>query len=210
VKPLPHDRAFEVLPWLVNGTLANAEREAVEEHARTCNACRRELKQQRQLYAAALTRRTADVSVDAGFEQLDRELDATARGGRLRWPIRYTAAAPFAVAAAAGVAVLAVLLWFTPLPELTNRTYSTLATPASENAAMLDIVFAADATAGQMQALLDEIDGEIVAGPSDLGRYRVQVHSGPIDDAQLAELQRALAADPRVRFTGRSLTAVQP
>jgi hypothetical protein len=146
VKPLPHDRAFEVLPWLVNGTLANAEREAVEEHARTCIACRRELKQQRQLYAAALTRRTADVSVDAGFEQLDRELDATARGGRLRWPIRYTAAAPFAVAAAAGVAVLAVLLWFTPLPELTNRTYSTLATPASENAAMLDIVFAADAT----------------------------------------------------------------
>jgi hypothetical protein len=106
--------------------------------------------------------------------------------------------------------VLAVLLWFTPLPEITNRTYSTLATPASGSAALLDIVFAADATAGQMQALLDEIDGEIVAGPSDLGRYSVRVRGGRVDDAQLAELQRALAADSRVRFAGRSLSEVQP
>jgi hypothetical protein len=133
VKALPHDRAFELLPWLVTGTLASAEREAVEEHARNCIACRRELEQQRRLYAAARARLTADVSVDAGFEQLGRELDAATRVGR-RWSIR--TAAPFAVAAAAGVAVLAVLLWFTPLPEITNRTYSTLATPASGSAAL--------------------------------------------------------------------------
>ena len=202
---LSHDRAFELLPWLVNGTLASAEREAVEEHARACIACRRELKQQRRLHAAANARRTADVSMEAGFEQLDRELDAAARGGRLRY-----AAAPYALAAAAGVAVLAVLLWLTPPPNLTNATYSTWATPAAESGALLDIVFAADATAAQMAALLEEIDGEIVAGPSELGRYRVRVRGGAAEDAQLAVLLRALTADSRVRFAGRSLTEVKP
>ena len=143
--------------------------------------------------------------MEAGFEQLDRELDAAARGGRLRY-----AAAPYALAAAAGVAVLAVLLWLTPPPNLTNATYSTLATPAAESGALLDIVFAADATAAQMAALLEEIDGEIVAGPSELGRYRVRVRGGAAEDAQLAVLLRALTADSRVRFAGRSLTEVKP
>jgi hypothetical protein len=148
--------------------------------------------------------------MEAGFEQLDRELDAAARGRGLHRFRRYTAAAPFALAAAAGVAVLAVLLWFTPLPNLTSETYSTLATPASESEALLDIVFAADATAGQMAALLDEIGGEIVAGPSELGRYRVRVRGGTVKDAQLAELLRTLTADSRVRFAGRSLAEVKP
>ena len=98
----------------------------------------------------------------------------------------------------------------TPAPNLTNATYSTLATPAAESGALLDIVFAADATAAQMAALLEEIDGEIVAGPSELGRYRVRVRGGAAEDAQLAVLLRALTADSRVRFAGRSLTEVKP
>jgi hypothetical protein len=205
-----HNRAFELLPWLVNGTLAGIEREAVEQHVRACIACRRELKQQQRLHAAVRARRTADVSAEAGFDRLDRELDGLRNGGERRWPLKYATAAPFAVAAAAGLAVLAVLVWFTPLPDLGGNGYETLSTAPTASAAQLDIVFADNATAAQMQQLLDEIDGEIVAGPSTLGRYSVRIAGTQPNAAQLAELLRALAADPRVRFAGRALAEVEP
>ncbi len=207
---LPHSRAFELLPWLVNGTLAGAEREAVEEHARTCIVCRRELKEQQQLHAGVRARRTADVSAEAGFDRLDREIDDAARTPRL-WRKRYAAAAaPFAVAAAAGIAVLAVLLWFTPLPHIGNDDYATLATPPAGDSVLLDIVFAEDTTAAEIQQLLDDIGGEIVAGPSKLGRYSVRVADNGENGSRLAQLLGALATDVRVRFAGRSLTEPPP
>jgi hypothetical protein len=206
---LPHNRAFELLPWLVNGTLAGAERVAVEEHARTCIVCRRELKEQQRLHAGVRARRTADVSAEAGFDRLDRQIDGAARTPRL-WRQRYAAtAAPFAVAAAAGIAVLAVLLWVTPLPQIGNDEYATLATPPGDTL-LLDIVFAEDTTAAEMQQLLDDIDGEIVAGPSKLGRYSVRIADNVETGSQLTELLGALGADARVRFAGRSLNAQPP
>jgi hypothetical protein len=117
---------------------------------------------------------------------------------------------PFGIAAAAGIAVLAVLLWFTPLPRPGADSYATLATAPVDADAMLDIVFADATTAAEIQTLLDEIDGEIVAGPSPLGRYSVRVASAAQDDAQLAELLMGLAADRRVRFAGRTLSEAKP
>jgi hypothetical protein len=207
---LPHGRAFELLPWLVNGTLSGAERQAVEDHARACIACRRELKEQQRLHSALRTRRTADVSAEAGFDRLERDLDPAVYARRWwRLPQRYAAIAPFAVSAAAGVAVLAILLWFTPLPQLDNG-YATLATPSTTATPLLDVVFVEDTTAAQMQALLDEIGGEIVAGPSELGRYSVRVPAARADAAQWSELLEVLAADSRVRFAGRSLIEATP
>jgi hypothetical protein len=202
---LPHSRAFALLPWLVNGTLTGAERHAVEEHARTCIACRRELKEQQRLHLTLRARGTADVSAEAGFDRLERELDPVVHARRL-WRKRYAAVAPFAVSAAAGISVLAVLLWFTPLPELDGGGgYTTLATPPTTGTPLLDVVFAEDTTAAEMQALLNAIGGEIVAGPSDVGRYSVRVAAGRTDAARLRELLDALATDSRVRFAGRSL-----
>ena len=208
VEPLPHTRAFELLPWLINGTLAGSEREAVEQHVRACIVCRRELKEQQRLHASVRARRTADVSAEAGFDRLDGELDTLPGAARPRWRIRYASAAPFALATAAGVAVLAILLWFTPLPELDRNDYRTLAMPPAD-AALVDIVFADETTAAQMQDLLDDIDGEIVAGPSRLGRYSVRVASDPANDGHLDKLIGVLAADPRIRFAGPSLADVQ-
>lgn len=204
--PLPHGRAFELLPWLVNGTLAGTEREAVEEHARACIACRRELKEQQRLYAAVRARRTADVSAEAGFEALDGQLDAAASPP---WRVRYVRAAPFAIAAAAGIAVLAVLVWFTPLPEMDSQVYSTLATSSAGDGLLLDIVFAENTTSAEMQQLLDGIGGEIVAGPSNVGRYTVRV-GDQRDEAQVRDLLGALAADSRVRFAGPALAEDAP
>jgi hypothetical protein len=201
---MQHSRAFELLPWLVNGTLGEPERYAVEQHVRTCIVCRREIKEQQRLYATVRAPRTADVSAAAGFDRMNRELDDAARARQV-WSKRSAALAPFALAAAAGVAVLALLLWFTPLPGLESNTYSTLATPARSSDVLLDVVFAEDTTAAEIQALLDDIGGEIVAGPSDLGRYNVRVAGDGTDTARSNEVLGLLAADRRVRFAGRSL-----
>lgn len=208
-EPLPHARAFELLPWLVNGTLSGPERDAVEQHTRTCIVCRREIKEQQSLYAAARSRRTVDVSAEAGFDRLNSALDeAPSIDARRR--LSYATAGRFAAAAAAGVAVLALLLWFTPLPRLDAGSYSTLATAPAAGEAMLDIVFADATTAAEIQALLDDIGGEIVAGPTPLGRYTVRVTARPRNDARFGKLLDTLAADRRVRFAGRSLSEVQP
>ena len=206
---LTHARAFELLPWLVNGSLTGAERDAVESHARTCIACRRELKQQQRLQAAVRARESADVSAQAGFDRLDRELDETALSSRFRRH-RYASAAPFAIAAAAGLAVLAVLLWFTPLPQPGGAEYSTLATTPASDAALLDIVFAEGTTTAEMQELLNDIDAEIVAGPSRLGRYNVRLGDGQGTSANVADVLAALAKDPRVRFAAPSFTEPPP
>jgi len=106
--------------------------------------------------------------------------------------------------------VLAILLWFTPLPQVATGNYSTVATPPTTGAPLLDVVFAEDTTAAEMQALLDDIGGEIVAGPSELGRYSVRLVDARADAARLTKLLRELANDSRVRFVGRSLIEPPP
>ena len=44
-----HEQAVELLPWLVNNSLDEQEKEAVLEHAHACVICRRELTNLQQL-----------------------------------------------------------------------------------------------------------------------------------------------------------------
>jgi hypothetical protein len=207
-----HARAFDLLPWLVNGTLDATERDAVEQHARTCIVCRRELKEQRHLKAAVAEQPTIHVSAHAGLAELDRRLDATPVASRAvrEWGGWYAALQPFAYATAAGIALLAFLLWLTPLPEIGADRYTTLATENAGQAKLIDVVFAQQTTAAEMAALLAEVDGEIVAGPSAVGRYSVRIASGRASDAQLLRIVDRLAADARVRFVAPSLAEVPP
>jgi hypothetical protein len=192
------------LPWLVNGTLRIEERDAVEQHARLCIACRRELKEQQRLQAAFRGQPTVHVSAHAGLERLDSRLDAL-RPGAGAWLERYRSLRPFAVAAGIGVALLGFLLWLTPLPRVGEETYTTLATSPSIEGTLLDVVFAEQTTAAEMHALLAQVHGEIVAGPTDVGRYTVRVADEPLTAEALTRIAETLARDRRVRFAGRTL-----
>lgn len=205
---LTHTRAFELLPWLVNGSLRAAERDAVEQHARTCIACRRELKEQQRLHAALRAQPAVHVSANAGLERLDDLLDAAPPRPSGTWAARYHSFRPFAVAAGVGVALLGFLLWLTPLPQVGDDAYTTLATPPRVEAALLDVVFAEHTTAAEMHALLADVRGEIVAGPTEVGRYTVRIAGGRLTADELTGIADSLARDPRVRFAGRSLTEV--
>jgi hypothetical protein len=205
---MTHEHAFELLPWLVNGSLPAKERDLVEEHVRTCLSCHRELKEQQRLRGALRSQPAIHISAQRGFDRLTRDL-----GGmpplRVQRPHPLATAARFAVVGVAGVALLGALLWFAPQPggDRYEPAFETLATQPLGAAPAIDLIFVQSITAVEMQQLLAEIDGSIASGPSDLGRYTVRLEGArdgaPELDALLARLQK----DPRVRFAGRSLAA---
>ena len=207
LKDVEHDTAYELLPWLANGSLAAAERDGVDAHVRSCIVCRRELKELERLQLAVRSQPTLHVSAEGGLDRLQRQLDREAAASRppVRRTQRYVPLFRFAAVASVGVAFLGTLLWLAPyMPNQTS--YRTLATQPSEQHAQIDLVFNQQTAVADIQALLHTVDGEIVAGPSELGRYGVRIHGGSATDAELATVVEKLAHDPRVRFAGRAFT----
>jgi hypothetical protein len=210
---MDHDRAFELLPWLVNDTLAKPERAAVEEHVRDCLPCRIELKAQRSLGAVVRAQPTIHTSPARGFDRLLEQLDGgpaprpsprPVRASALPWPRRVVAGTAIATLAAL---VLVLVAWPQLMPEREPNGYATLADPpeaAADTGLRLDLVFAESLSAADRQRLLDELGAKVVSGPSAIGRYRVQLTSESSGEA-LARLLARLNADARVRFAGRAL-----
>ena len=206
---MTHSRAFELLPWLVNGSLRADERDTVEQHARNCLSCHRELKQQQRLRAALRSQPAVHISPQTGFEKLVHSLgDESALAERV--PARpLDALLRFAAVAAAGLLVVGGLLWLAPARHDTpsDAAYETLATGHAAGRGELDVVFVESITAAEMQLLLQEIDGSIASGPSEIGRYRVRLDDASVTDGQLDTLLARLGKDPRVRFAGRAVAA---
>ncbi len=198
---IPHTRAFELLPWLVNGSLGAEERDAVEQHVRSCLACHRELKEQQRLRAALRAQPAVHLSPQTNFDKLARTLDGqpvlSAQPAR-----RFEPTMRFAAAAAVAAIAVGAVLWLSPTRLDTRGDYQTLASGRAAAAGELDIVFGPSVTQAEMQSLLEEIGGKIEAGPSGVGRYRVRLEAPLAGDALLAKLNK----DPRIRFATRALT----
>jgi hypothetical protein len=206
-EPITHTRAFELLPWLANGSLSAAEREAVEQHVRNCLSCHRELKEQQRLRIAVRAQPTVHLSPQTGYERLARTLGGESSLPQPRRARPRDRFVRFATVAAAGLAVVAMLLWVVPSPPSAghDNAYETLATEETRAGHDLDVVFVHSITAAEMQALLAEIDGSIAGGPTDAGRYTIRLDADHVTDRQLDELVARLAADPRILFAGRAL-----
>jgi hypothetical protein len=208
-QPITHSRAFELLPWFVNGSLGADERDAIEQHVRSCLSCHRELKQQQRLRAALRAQPVVHISPQTGFESLARALEGEPILSARPAARPLDAFLRFAAVAAAGLLVVGGLLWLAPARHDTrgDAAYETLASGRQAARGELDVVFVQSITAAQMQSLLEEIDGSIAAGPTEAGRYRVRLDDSSLTDAQLDALLAQLAKDPRVRFAARALSA---
>jgi hypothetical protein len=205
--PSEHERAFELLPWLVNDTLAAAEREAVEIHVRSCITCRREFKDQQRLLTVLQKHPTVHLSEQNAFERLADVLDERERPAL---EPQYLPFMRFGVVAALGVALVVGLLWLAPEPP-SDGGYTTLAAApaAATRGAQLDVVFTRETTAAEIAALLTSVGVEIVAGPSEIGRYGVRLTRTPAGDSELSRALERLVNDPHVRFAGRALEGAQ-
>lgn len=218
-EPMSHETANGLLPWYANGTLADDERQHVEDHVHACLTCHLQLKKERELHELVRASPTVNLAPEEGFNRLSHRLDDDARGGRsaveqlagaverLWGPLStLSSATRFSMAALVLLAFAGVLSWRTIPPPVVqgDPDYFTLSSESGYAGSELDIVFAADISGSELRALVTEIGGFIISGPTALGRYRIRLTDDAVDEAHLSDLIRTLSHDERVRFAGPS------
>lgn len=189
-----HLRAWEAIPWLVNGRIDDAERAVLEAHLRGCRDCRDELALQQRVSEELLRQPAPVADADAGLARLWQRIDAQAAmrpdAGPARSWARWLAAA--VIVEGVALAALAGANLSGPAPE-----YRTFSTPTSASApGAIRAVFAADLPLGELQRILDQADLQIVGGPSDVGVLVLAPRPDGHRDAALDLLR----SDARVRF----------
>ncbi|MDH3532892.1 MAG: zf-HC2 domain-containing protein [Gammaproteobacteria bacterium] len=171
---MSHEQARDLLPWLVNDSLKADERDRVDEHAKSCVICRRELAELGNL-RASIAQYDDPIAVPApDMRRINARIDALiekeTRLQRLLSGLREFMASPWRIAFAAQTALLLILgtamLW----PQDAPVDYITLTSPQTlPDGAYIRVVF--DPTLGgpELSDLLDAMHLTLVEGPSDRG-----------------------------------------
>ena len=121
-----HRQAWDLIPWIVNGSAPETERLAVQAHLEACADCRQELDFQRQLQAAMAVQSTAELDMRDSWQRLRSRLDTAAqpdaavRSGHRRARGIGKAWTPWLVAAmvvqAISLGALGTAWWSRPMP----------------------------------------------------------------------------------------------
>jgi hypothetical protein len=207
-----HQRAADLLPWLVNGSLQGAELTWLNHHLGDCVQCREEQRRQLLLREVVARQPVVELAPQASFKRLWARIEAAAnapadadlapgaspaaslRRGDWRWGRMASIAAGIAA-----LALVGLLVWQQDAATTGNRyhTVSSAASPVLPG--QIRVVFADTATIADIKSILASAHLDAAAGPTSAGVFTLQPvtdHSG----ADLAAVTRALRSDPRVRF----------
>lgn len=211
-----HAMQAPLLTWYVNGTLGDAERSEFERHLADCAACRADLALERDLYAAMSIATPIDYVPAAALQRLrariddqPRELEPSRSHPRVRMP-RWLGATAASVALLAAALAVVIVERREPSDRSALAAYHTVtsAQPKVPDE-VIRAVFAPSTTVVQLQALLDEAQLRIVAGPTGAGVYSLAATSTRPSAVSL----RLLRQHAEVRFAettqpdfGRSAT----
>lgn len=190
----PHERAQQLLPWYVNGTLEPDERAFVESHLAACAECSADLAEEQ-----ALARGIAELPIDVehAWSKLGDRIDAAPPPRRLVAPVPFlrrkvamgwALGTPLAAAAAVAFAIT------TMVPaQPADRTYRALGSAPTAAPGNALVMFRPDARDGELRAALIAADARIVDGPTASGAYVLRIEPG-----QRTKALAALRAAPQV------------
>jgi hypothetical protein len=224
-----HQEFSELLPWYVNGTIAEQDRLKLESHLEACAVCRADLLVERRIHRSMSAESAIEYVPAASLKRLHARLDdlddaAESPSGapsatrpqperRSMPPRRWMAAMPQRGWVAASVAAAAVTLSLLAADRW-RQSHSTVSTPAGyytvttpEPRAKDEIiraVFSPAITLVELQAILGEAQLRIVAGPTEAGVYSLATSSSRPVSLSLALLRQHAA----VRFA--EITQVSP
>jgi hypothetical protein len=211
-----HEYISALLPWYLNGSVGEHERQRVDAHLILCTGCRDDLAQEQRIYQGMTAETPVEYMPAASLKRLQARLDgvvitaspdpradvrtqvAAAEEKRSRRPIDWHGlmAASVAVMAVA-ISLLAADRWmqFRAHASAPNYYTVTTSTPRAPGE-VIRAVFSPSITLVELQAILDEAQLRIVFGPTEAGVYSLAANSGRPVSSSLALLRR----DAKVRF----------
>ncbi|MGW8368561.1 MAG: hypothetical protein ACWGPN_07760, partial [Gammaproteobacteria bacterium] len=109
----------------------------------------------------------------------------------------------YGAAAACGGAIvwLVIALSGGPESDYSGSAFDTLSEPSDASGLRIDVVFEDTVSSAERERFIAEI-GELVSGPSEIGRYTIALSDS--SERDLNEFLQELAEDPRVAFAGPS------
>ena len=199
---LSHEQAVELLPWLVNDSLAQQEQEAVRAHTQSCVICRRELHDLEQVRDSIFRASDSALIPEPDMRNINVRIDALIdrqnRGRELLARLREVLDSPWRMAFAAQSVVLIVLASVLFWPEPEGGEFATLT--EAQNLAdgqYIRVVFSPELQQSQITSMLDKYALTIVDGPSMRGVYTLGAANTKLNsDTVLSSLQ----GDPDVLF----------
>jgi anti-sigma factor RsiW len=206
-----HTEISGLLPWYLNGTVAEEERLRMEGHLRSCALCREDLERERRVYEAMHADLGVEYMPGASLKKLTARLDdlgsSAETAPRPQRADRQARVAWRGLAAASVVLTAAVLglgaAWLKSHEANYHTVTVTAARPPEE---VIRAVFAPSITLEELQSVLDEAQLRIVAGPTEAGVYSLASTSSRPVSASLGILR----AHASVRFAESTRFAESP
>jgi len=203
-----HERVAALLPWYVNGTLDRDEHGLVERHLAVCLRCRTDVAGERRVAHAMRDIETETLAAGNAFAALAGRLHPprpTLHSRRRRWLPRRPRRRLALAAAMLGMLALIVPRLAAPPARDDFRTLARPSSAAAPVAGQLRVIFASELGARAQQALLTQLGGRIVAGPSAAGVYTIAPRPG----ADAASLLATLRASSGVRFAEPAMASTR-
>jgi Putative zinc-finger len=206
-----HQEMSALIPWYVNGSISERERQRVDAHLLLCANCRDDLSHERSVYQAMTAETAVEYMPAASLKRLQVQLDGVEGAGPADLPAEVSAAErpgrrsmPWQGLMAASVAVMAVALsllvadrWTQSRGHATQPNYYTVTSPEQRAPnEVIRAVFSPSITLVELQAILDEAQLSIVSGPTEAGVYSLTANSRRPVNSSLALLR----GHAKVRF----------
>jgi anti-sigma factor RsiW len=212
-----HQEVSALIPWYVNSTLHDHERNRVDAHIVDCAACRADLTMEQQIFegikgapaieympAASLKRLQSRLD---GLQNRSAAADASPTGQvRSRSPKRGLMAASIAVMAIT-ISLLLADRWVQFRARQAAPSYRTVTSsrPRAPDE-VIRAVFAPTITLVEMQAILEESGLRIISGPTEAGVYSLAAKSSRPVRSSLALLRH----HSTVRFAEQTRPEPEP
>lgn len=213
-----HRQCWELLPWLLNGSLDEAESQRVREHIDECSQCAREYESQARLRQLIQREESVLYTPHASLRKLLERIDAedvkkevsaadpaqqprTAAPRRSRW-----LAAAVVVQAVGLIAMATILSWkVNEVREAPRYSTLTSAPAVLPHGPAARVVFVPSMSLEQLGDLLRTYGAQIIAGPSEAGVYTLAFPAAR-DQGEVAAIIVKLRSDPQVRFAEPAVT----
>ena len=219
-----HQEVSALLPWYVNGTISELDRQKVDAHLPACADCSKDLARELYVYrsmtadtaveympAASLKRLLTRLDGVAAPAATDAAADETADAGPKTMRRRHSI--PWMGLIAASIAVMAVAVslltadrWLYSRPSGSQPNYYTVTTALPRAPGeVIRAVFSPTITLDELQGILDEAQLRIVSGPTEAGVYSLAAKSNRPVSSSLALLR----GHAKVRFAEGTAESTQ-